>query len=286
MNAPTRCRLPDRIDVGDLLLRRWLVADAEVLSHAVAGSDAHLRPWMPWMSDEPLPLSKRREMLERWQSDWEGGGDSVFGAFVGEEVAGSFGLHRRRGPQALEIGYWVAERFARRGIGTRAAALLTDAAFSMPETEWVEIRHDKANVASAGIPRRLGYRLTAEAPEEPNAPAEVGTACVWRMERGDWGSGRSGSQGREDAKMAKDHGPSVKDDALYEKLREEGESKEKAARIANAKAAGENVGKKGGEAEDYEDRTVDELRERAAEIGIEGRSDMDKDDLIDALRNH
>ena len=86
--------------------------------------------------------------------------------------------------------------------------------------------------------------------------------------------------------MAKDHGPSVKDDELYEKLRDEGESKEKAARIANAKAGGEDVSKKGGEAEDYEDRSVEELRERAAEIGIEGRSDMNKDELISKLRNH
>ena len=86
--------------------------------------------------------------------------------------------------------------------------------------------------------------------------------------------------------MAKDHGPSVKDDELYEKLRDEGESKEKSARIANAKAGGEDVSKKGGEAEDYEDRSVEELRDRAAEIGIEGRSDMSKDELIKELRNH
>ncbi|MDX6699319.1 MAG: hypothetical protein QOE65_2716 [Solirubrobacteraceae bacterium] len=86
--------------------------------------------------------------------------------------------------------------------------------------------------------------------------------------------------------MAKDHGPAVKDDRTYEALRDDGASKEKAARIANAKAGGEDVSRKGGQAEDYEDRTKEELEERARELDIEGRSQMSKDELIDALRNH
>lgn len=84
--------------------------------------------------------------------------------------------------------------------------------------------------------------------------------------------------------MAKDHGPSIKDDEQYEALREEGMSKEKAARIANTPR--EEAARKGGEADPYEEWTFDELQERAREIGIDGRSSMVKEELIEALRDH
>ena len=86
--------------------------------------------------------------------------------------------------------------------------------------------------------------------------------------------------------MTKDHGPRIKDDETYEALRENGATKEKAARIANAQAAGDTPSEKGGGSSEYENRTYDQLYQRAKEIGIEGRSDLNKTELIDALRNH
>ncbi len=88
--------------------------------------------------------------------------------------------------------------------------------------------------------------------------------------------------------MAKNHGPSVKDDRQYEALRKQGASKEKAARIANASSntSRSQVGRKGGKGGSYEDRSKKELMDRAKDIGIKGRSKMSKSELVDALRNH
>jgi Rho termination factor-like protein len=85
--------------------------------------------------------------------------------------------------------------------------------------------------------------------------------------------------------MADDQGSQIKDDEQYEALRREGASKEKAARIANSGGRSE-TGSRGGNASQYEDRSKSELYEKAKDVGIEGRSNMSKDELIDALRSH
>ncbi len=82
-------------------------------------------------------------------------------------------------------------------------------------------------------------------------------------------------------------GPSVKDDSLYEKLRDEGNSKQKSARIANtaARDGRKKVGQRGGKAGAYEDMTKSQLYDRAKKVGVDGRSNMSKPQLIKALRN-
>lgn len=83
--------------------------------------------------------------------------------------------------------------------------------------------------------------------------------------------------------MAKDHGYQIKDDEQYEALRRQGMSKEKSARIANSPK--KSTGAKGGRAEKYEDWTKEDLMAKARKVGVEGRSKMNKSELIKELRH-
>lgn len=153
--------LPERIEGEGVLLRRWRVDDAEALGRAVGESADHLRPWMAFMAEEPQTLEQREQMLRDRELVWSQGGDVMLAIIVDDAVAGSCGLHRRGGPKT--------------GI------------------ECVEIHHDKANTASSGVAKRLGFRFVGETPDEGNAPAAAGIDCTWRMDRDDWATKRSTS---------------------------------------------------------------------------------------------
>jgi RimJ/RimL family protein N-acetyltransferase len=170
--------LPERIESDGVLLRRWVLDDAEALSRAIAQSADHLRPWMDWMAHEPKTLQQRRTTLLQWEREWRGGGDVVLGSFVDEQVVGGCGLHRV-GASGLEMGYWVHASCVGQGIGTAVARLLADAALSVPGITHVEIHMSKANVASSAIARRLGFRFLGETPGETDRAIR----CAWRMDR-------------------------------------------------------------------------------------------------------
>jgi RimJ/RimL family protein N-acetyltransferase len=179
---------PERIDLGGgLVLRRCHTADAEALYLAIVESREHLWPWTPWVTR--ANLEEERAVLVRWEEQWDGGGELQYGLFLGPLAVGSTALIPRIGPGGLEIGYWVHAAHTRRGYATSAAAALTSVAFTLPGIEMVEIHHDRANLASEGVPRKLGFVLVGEHPRpssSPPAPADSGISRTWRMTRDRW----------------------------------------------------------------------------------------------------
>jgi RimJ/RimL family protein N-acetyltransferase len=167
-------------------MRPWTSTDVDALATAIAASLEHLRPWMPWIASEPLDRQARLDLIDRWHADRSSGADAVFGVFRGDTVVGGCGLHRRAGPDTLEIGYWIHVDHIRQGFATEVATTLTTTAFEDPAIAFVEIHHDRANAASAGVPRKLGYALAAVRPDAIEAPGEVGIDCCWRIGRHEW----------------------------------------------------------------------------------------------------
>jgi len=175
-------RLPDRIEADGLLLRRWTVDDAEALGRLVTENAEHLRPWMPWMAEEPKTLAERIALIRRWEEEWSAGGDVVLAVVRGGELAGSCGMHRRIGSGGVELGYWIALPHVRQGVATATATALTETALALPRIDRVEIHHDTNNRASAGIPAKLGFELVGEE-AGLSSPAGSGVESVWRTTR-------------------------------------------------------------------------------------------------------
>ncbi len=180
--------LPQEVTTPRLTLRRWQPTDAHGMHDAVQASIEHLRPWMAWIAFEPLTVEARRDLIIGWGKEQDAGGDGVLGVFLDETPIGGCGLHRRRGPGALEIGYWIHADHTGNGYATELARGLTSAALAIDTIDRVEIHHDKANHISGRVPRRLGYRLTAEVADEIVAPAETGVSCIWQVTGAEWAS--------------------------------------------------------------------------------------------------
>lgn len=176
---------PPATEAGWLVCRRVRRADAADVYESVRASLGHLKPWMPWATDGYDRASADDFTIRSSQPAED---EPVTEAsYVIRDRAGRFlgvcGLHARLGPGALEIGYWVDVRHTRRGVVTLAAALLTEAALTVPGVGSVEIHHDQANVASGAVPAKLGYTHVQTKQDMIEAPGEIGIGWRWVLRR-------------------------------------------------------------------------------------------------------
>jgi RimJ/RimL family protein N-acetyltransferase len=151
---------PRRIETARLVIRCYEEDDATPLKEAVDASLDHLRPWMPWTRFEPQTIDQKRELIRAWRQDFDSGEGFVFGIFErgGSRLVGGTGLHRRSGPYALEVGYWIRPDMLRQGIATEVTAVLTRVAFEHCDASRVDIQIDPENERSRGVPLKLGFR--------------------------------------------------------------------------------------------------------------------------------
>ncbi len=185
--VPRAASPPEALPAGPVTLRSFAGDEGPGLYRLVLRNHAHLRPWMPWAG--ATPTEEANTQYVRLTVDERNRG-AAFGYWLQEnstgEMVGCAGLHGRIGPGALEIGYWVSADRTRRGYATESARALTTAAFGLPDVARVEIHCDEANVASAAVPARLGYRLERVDAVTPQAPSETGRHLVFAVDAETW----------------------------------------------------------------------------------------------------
>jgi Acetyltransferases, including N-acetylases of ribosomal proteins len=179
--------LPSRVDTPNFVLRVMSASDVPALQVSLEKSDAHLRPWTPWVIDGRVPGLTLEQRLAIDAEAFESSERWVYGIFSvdGTEVIGGCGIYPRVGPRAVEIGYWVAASHTRRGIARQATAELTKLAFASPGVDHIDIRCEARNAVSARVASGLGYRMID--PAASSAPPIPGSESVplqtWRMTR-------------------------------------------------------------------------------------------------------
>lgn len=151
-------RLPEELRPARLHLSCWRPEDAPELRALLDHNDAHLRPWIPFMRDEPRPLAKTRDKLVEAREAFARGEHFRFavrratdGPIVGEAM-----LIGRGGPDTLEAGYWLDASCTGRGYATEATAALLPFAFERVDVARVLVRCDVRNAASLRVAARLG----------------------------------------------------------------------------------------------------------------------------------
>lgn len=184
MNGPAY-----RIVTERLVIRCWTPADAPLLKVAIDESLDHLRPWMPWASEEPQSVEAKIAILRTWRSKFDSDKDYIYGIFDRAEskVLGGTGLHTHAGPSAREIGYWIHVAHTRQGLATELAAALTRVGFEVDGVGRMEIHCDPLNVASAGVPKKLGYVHEATLRASLWRPADdtFRATMIWTMLKGE-----------------------------------------------------------------------------------------------------
>lgn len=152
-----------RVETDRLVARCWAPTDAALLRAALDDNDQHLRPWIPWMRDEPKPIEETLRWLRRSRAAFDSDSEYRYGLFEpGEQrLVGEASLFKRVGPNAREIGYWIDRHLVGRGLATEAAAAMVRVAFEIDRIERVEIHHAADNTASRAVPERLGFTLDA-----------------------------------------------------------------------------------------------------------------------------
>ena len=151
-----------KVETPRLVLRSAAPEEWASVQRAEEESREHLRRYMPWADREgPEPPHEVVAKLRLFRGRLDRAEDLIWTAYEKGAIVGSVGLHNRCGVGGLEIGYWVHSAHVRRGLAVEMASAMTRVIFEHEHMRWAEIRCAGTNLASQGVPAKIGYTREA-----------------------------------------------------------------------------------------------------------------------------
>ncbi len=148
-----------RVETRRLVMRCWSPEDAADLRAALDESDQHLRPWIPFMKDEPRTLQQTVLWLRKIRASFDRDENYQYAILRKDTSAlvGDVMLMRRAGKDALEVGYWITLSQGGRGFATEATGAALRVAFELHRIDRAELHCSPQNAPSRAIPVKLGF---------------------------------------------------------------------------------------------------------------------------------
>jgi len=150
----------DRVEIRDaeLVLRPLAASDAMPLFRLIDADRDRLGRWLPWVEDTRTAADSARFIADATE-ERKRRRSMVLGVFVGEELAGTVGLHFIEWfDRCAELGYWIGSHAEGRGYVTRAARCMLGFAFGPAGLNRLVIRCAVENERSKRVAERLGFR--------------------------------------------------------------------------------------------------------------------------------
>jgi len=176
-------RIAHRVETERLIMRNWSVDDAEAYRALLDRGDLALRPWIPWMRDEPMSLEATRERLLRHSRDFELGVNFRYPVFLHDgSLIGETGLYTRAGDGARETGYLIDSAHAGKSYASEAAMAMVRIAFEVDGVDRIELHCVPENAASNRVALKLGCQLEATLRRRTRGSDGVlRDSCVWSL---------------------------------------------------------------------------------------------------------
>jgi RimJ/RimL family protein N-acetyltransferase len=153
---------PERHEADGFVLRSYDVGDGARLSEAVNESYDHLRPWMPWATPHQS-LEDSESRVRQFRGRYLLPEDFAIAICSADEsrLLGAAGFHPREGPISTgcaEMGMFIRQSEAGRGLGTKVLTSLLDWGFTA--WPWLRLawRCDLRNLASVRVAQKSGLR--------------------------------------------------------------------------------------------------------------------------------